>query len=1433
MKKTMWKQILIIIFFIKITHEDDIIGFYQEFDTSTLTYTWKNCDPNCYTCNKFSDSINNNNNCLSCNSKKGLYFLDGDTVQNCYKEDNIPNNIYNNCEYFLDTRQTPNKWVACHPNCKTCSDKVSFEKDQSTKIQMNCIECKSNYIKVNTFCFPKNTANTYASDNIGFVIDGQTKYCGEFTDDETGQTLGIYENGDKCIIKPESSYFPKNDSTRLLKNCERNCISCIGVPNNDTEIICSKCKENYIFYQNSDPKECKCPNHLGTEVNTNNCVNCKYSPEGPYNYKGVCKDSKVIGGITYNITNTTYNIISKCKRPCLECEGDYNSRCITCAPNYYLNKIALQNSSITDNNEICLTYKECSLIGFPDVDFLECNFCDKDNNKYKLINESGCKEINDTDIGYYFLKDDHYPALGFCHERCETCYGNPKGEYYHNCKTCKDPFVIDEETTNCEIVVEEEEEQEEEEEEIVCQNLFYFDEDEEEIGLYNQKKCINGSDLCPSEYQYIVPNLMMCVKDESYQLNYNNKGFLKSIEYSTSNDDDKFNRIINDNNLIHFSKNLSYLQHYWEYLDEKIQNREILFDYNLRRLAVHIYRLGSDIVINDEDSTFHLTKSNKQNELIDPRTRYKKNNNFFFYRNANFIDKSYPDSPINWNEYDTYRYTRRISIIYLSECERIIKFMNDISNSALLILKLDIFKNITNNEIVTNKVIYKVYNPDDYSPIDLSICKNYPINIITPTTVSKVESSESYKLFKILLNVKKEGFEPFIVYSDFYTKICNQYNSEHDTDMNMKDRKTYIYDKIKKMNFCQKDCYYRSSDKNINFINCICLPKNVDNDYDISEEAFSTLEDNNEENYKNVDQNKLLEDINKNKVNDYFNFYLMKCFKLLFSYDGFFYNYVSMIIIGMYILYLILIFLYSCIGFDFYINILKEMLFHKFLYREYWLIKKKNEEMSLEENNISFEEEIKEKNINIITNKKIQNRTKTRNVFERVKKFKPTEDNKWIRINKSSVLIDPLKDDQIQPVNEYGYKENDIYKNKDNKIRDYQNDINLNKNAPPKRTDNNNYYNKEKNDDLINARTVKPITSHNYDDIQALVKGKQKNKNIEESSDITNNIIEGQDKEKEEKEKEKVKETENNNINNIIEEIDLDKEKEKEEQKVKELTTSKYNKKTEMHNTSPAIYIYNLILSDYPTGLTLENKEEKEISNLITKREYSFLNDGEINELDYDNSVFHDKRNFIRIYYSFLKYNCIIIFTFFVYEDFNLNLVKYALLVFYALLYLTFNTTFFNNNTIHNIYINEGDYVITYHLWKIFLAFILSLIFIKLIKWWITFYRRKSLSMKLLKRYTDAKNEILRMIELYHFHLKIFFPISCALFILFWYYISTVCAVFRYSFWHLLLNWAFCAAFHLGYSIVLNIIPTIFRFVAIRKEIKCLYTTSKYISYFL
>ena len=204
----MLKVDLIIIIFeillIKITIQDDIIGFYQTFNSGGYSYSWSKCYENCYTCNQPKDTVNNNDNCLSCNPKQNRYLLDGDIKQNCYKKSELPNT--NTITYILDTKQTPNKWIACHPNCKTCSGK-------ETPIRMNCIECKEGYIQVNTFCYPKDPSDTT---NLAFKVGNEIKYCGEYVDDETKQQLGIFGGGNKCIIKPDSSYFPQKNVKKLL-----------------------------------------------------------------------------------------------------------------------------------------------------------------------------------------------------------------------------------------------------------------------------------------------------------------------------------------------------------------------------------------------------------------------------------------------------------------------------------------------------------------------------------------------------------------------------------------------------------------------------------------------------------------------------------------------------------------------------------------------------------------------------------------------------------------------------------------------------------------------------------------------------------------------------------------------------------------------------------------------------------------------------------------------------------------------------------------------------------------------------------------------------------------------------------------------------------------------------------------------------------------
>ena len=1414
MKINLFEYTLFLIIYIKLTNQN-IIGFYQTYTTSD-GYKWEKCHSNCYTCNE--GESDGNQHCLSCDENKGRYFKEGDTYENCYKKNELPPNEV----YFLDKKQTPGKWVKCHPNCKSCSKNIIYGLDQTTIIQMNCDECKDNFIKVNTFCYEKDNGDT----NLGFKINAiDVKHCGDFKDDQTGEQLGIFENYDHCIIKPDNSYYIKNNKNNLLKYCEEKCAICEGLADND-ESKCLKCNNNYIFSLDSI-NECVCPPHLG--LDNSNCVNCKNVPERPYNKYGICVAEK---GENFKLINTTYNIISNCEHPCLDCETD--GKCKSCRTNYFFNPIAKANPN-SNNNEICLTYKECLDLGFPNIEFNKCIFCKVALNEYKFPNSQECTVINNpspTENGYY-QKKLGYNSLGLCHRNCKTCSRAPKGDKHQNCLTCNNPdYVLN--LTNCE----------ENRENVVniedeCpDSLYYIDN--------NEKICLSKGQLCPDNKPYLLQYFRLC----HTECPTSNIEFVNGIptieENDPSSDNDNMIKKILNNECILFNNKKEDIDSIWDYFDVKINsNYNSIFGYFNTLRNLEIYNNDQSLYIFGEDTTFQITKLSHENSLISSLN--SKNNDLIYSSYSNYFSNYY-----FFSDNSLYRNERRVSIIYLSECEKILRRLNNINPSQdILLLKLDLYRNDSEKEIMTNQVEYKIYNPTTQDEFDLTICENYPINIITPTFI-KTNIKENEKLLIKLKNIIKEGYEPFILYSKFYTEDCRQFSNEYNVDVTLKDRRKDIFEKIKNFKFCEKNCYYHSTDENLNFINCICKIKTTQN-LELKIEDFNTLAEENENNYLSERMKKRLDNIEKSKINDYFNFYLIKCYELLFSEKGFYYNYASFIIIGLFILYILFMLFYFCIGFDYYINGLKKFLFIKFLGRAKY--KKIYYDKKTEESNNSFVEELNEKEINLFKFKKVQNRTNSDNIYNRKNNIKLHQSNQWARINKSSLLAEPVKDDQIKVVNDYKYKSNDIYKNKDNIIKDYKNDNNMHNNNndnedndiidnnanPPKRKDekNNNYYSMANNNDLINARTIKPITSNNYDFIQSLIKGKQKS---EENDTLNNNKIDNNDDiinnndNKIDNNDNKINNNDNiknNNDDEIINSV--------EEIKIEEVNTIKnnneknknFNKKSEEHNTSPAIYIYNLILEKDINPSEIQDKEESIDSNIITKREYSFLNDGEINELDYDNSLVHDKRSFLRIYFSFIKYNILIFFSFLLYEDFNINFAKIALFINYLILYLAFNTMFFNNNSIHNIYINEGKYEIGYHSLRILGAFVVSLIFIKLIRLWLTFNRRKSLKMKLIKRYTDSKNEILRMIERYNLNLRIYFPISVVIILFFCYYVSVICAVYRYSHHLLLLNWIICIIFHIVYSLILNFIPSILRFLSLKNNNRRgMYAASRISSYF-
>jgi hypothetical protein len=95
---------------------------------------------------------------------------------------------------------------------------------------------------------------------------------------------------------------------------------------------------------------------------------------------------------------------------------------------------------------------------------------------------------------------------------------------------------------------------------------------------------------------------------------------------------------------------------------------------------------------------------------------------------------------------------------------------------------------------------------------------------------------------------------------------------------------------------------------------------------------------------------------------------------------------------------------------------------------------------------------------------------------------------------------------------------------------------------------------------------------------------------------------------------------------------------------------------------------------------------------------YKNYNDYEMNSFDYKEALKIDNRTFFQYYLSLLKRKIIILFTFFVSNDYNSRSIKICLLFFSFALEYGINTLFFNDTTMHKIYLDEGKYDFIYQI---------------------------------------------------------------------------------------------------------------------------------------
>ena len=213
-----------------------------------------------------------------------------------------------------------------------------------------------------------------------------------------------------------------------------------------------------------------------------------------------------------------------------------------------------------------------------------------------------------------------------------------------------------------------------------------------------------------------------------------------------------------------------------------------------------------------------------------------------------------------------------ISSIDLGECENKIK--EEYQTEYIIIQKSDI---IFNNMTI---VKYELYNPNNKEEeINLKLCEGDSFQVYTPLVITNDYIHNYYKL-------NEQGYNILNQNDSFYNDICTQFTSEYNTDMNLLDRKTEYY--IENLTSCEIGCSYKRINMEQRNIQCEC-PIKFEENYKISD-------------FK-LNQNEIIKSFYK--FNEYSNFKVIKCYKLVFSAKGQINNigsYFLIIIILLYIL---------------------------------------------------------------------------------------------------------------------------------------------------------------------------------------------------------------------------------------------------------------------------------------------------------------------------------------------------------------------------------------------------------------------------------------------------------------------------------------------------------------------------------------------------
>ena len=238
------------------------------------------------------------------------------------------------------------------------------------------------------------------------------------------------------------------------------------------------------------------------------------------------------------------------------------------------------------------------------------------------------------------------------------------------------------------------------------------------------------------------------------------------------------------------------------------------------------------------------------------------------------------------------------------------------------------------------------------------------------------------------------------------------------------------------------------------------------------------------------------------------------------------------------------------------------------------------------------------------------------------------------------------------------------------------------------------------------------------------------------------------------------------------------------------------------------------------TKMDLENKK-------ILK-----FTDNELNSLSYKEALIYDNRTYFQYYISLLKDNHLLIFSFYINnQDYNSQIIKMFLFFFFFAVHFAVNALFFNDDTMHKIYIEEGKFNFIYQIIIILYSSLISEPINAIVKY-LASSGNIILEIKNIKQFIHLKKKLKDIKNKIKIKFILFFMISFLLLIVFMFYISCFCGVYVNTQIHLIKDTIISFLLSLIYPFGIFLIPGIFRLSSLRtkdKNNQCLYKFSNFL----